>query len=99
MADLEALRAGVWASLPELAEIRDADLRDKVVEAWALALAESEFARIEGIPPTGVPGSPAMLRGTQADHMRGVARMAIALADGLEQVIGQVAWHGWQSWT
>jgi putative nucleotidyltransferase with HDIG domain len=88
MADLEALRAGVRASLPELAEIRDADLRDKVVEAWALALAESEFARIEEIPPTGVPGSPAMLRGTQADHMRGVARMAIALADGLEQVIG-----------
>ena len=88
MADLVALREGVRTSLPELAEIQDTDLRDKVVEAWAMALAESEFARIDDIPPTGVPGSPAMLRGTQADHMRGVARMAIALADGLEQVIG-----------
>jgi putative nucleotidyltransferase with HDIG domain len=88
MADLESLRAGVRTSLPELAEIQDADLRDKVVEAWALALAESEFARIEDIPPTGVPGSPAMRRGSQADHLRGVARMAVALADGLERVIG-----------
>src|SRR6266508_1471992 len=88
MTDLEALRAGVRTSLPELAEIGNADLRDKVVEAWAIALAESEFARIEDIPPTGVPGSPAMRRGTQADHMRGVARMAVALAEGLEQVIG-----------
>jgi putative nucleotidyltransferase with HDIG domain len=88
MADLAALRDGVRTSLPELAEIQDTDLRDKVVEAWAMALAESEFARIDDIPPTGVPGSPAMLRGTQADHMRGVARMAIALADGLEQVLG-----------
>ncbi|HEY7032408.1 MAG TPA: HD domain-containing protein [Thermomicrobiales bacterium] len=88
MAELPALREGVRASLPELAEIRNADLRDRVVEAWALALAESEFARIEEIPPTGVPGSPAMRRGTQADHLRGVARMAVALADGLEEVLG-----------
>jgi putative nucleotidyltransferase with HDIG domain len=88
MADLEALRAGVRASLPELVEIENADLRERVVEAWAMALAASEFARIEDIPPTGVPGSPAMLHGTQADHLRGVARMAVALADGLEQVIG-----------
>ena len=38
MADLAALRQGVRESLPELDDIRDADLRDKVVEALALAL-------------------------------------------------------------
>jgi putative nucleotidyltransferase with HDIG domain len=88
MCDLEAIRAGVRASLPELAEIRDEALREQVVEAWTIALSESEFALIDDIPPTGVPGSPAMRRGTQADHMRGVARMAMALADGLEAAIG-----------
>jgi 23S rRNA maturation-related 3'-5' exoribonuclease YhaM len=88
MADLAALREGVQTSLPELTEIQNVDLKDKVVEAWALALAESEFARIDDIPPTGVPGSPAMRRGTQADHMRGVARMSLALVNGLEQVLG-----------
>jgi HD superfamily phosphodiesterase len=34
--------------------------------------------------------TPAMLRGAQADHVRGVARMAVALADGLEAVMGPI---------
>ena len=90
MADRETLRQGVRTSLPELAEIRNEELRAKVEEAFVLALSQTEFERIEDIPPTGVPGSPAMLRGTQADHFRGVARMALALADGLEQVLGPI---------
>lgn len=88
MADLQALREGVRRSLPEVAEIRDADLRDKVVEAWALSLSRTEFERIEDIRPSGNPRTPPMKRGTQADHIRGVTRMALALADQLEQVIG-----------
>ena len=88
MADLAALRTGVRQSLPEIAEIRDAELRDKVVEAWALALSQTEFERIEEIRPSGNPKSPAMKRGTQADHLRGVTRMAVALAEKLEQVVG-----------
>lgn len=90
MVEMDALRAGVRASLPEVEQIQDADLREKVVAAWALALSETEFARIEDIPPTGVPGSPAMLRGTQADHCRGVATMALGLVDGLEEVMGPI---------
>jgi putative nucleotidyltransferase with HDIG domain len=38
--------------------------------------------------PSGNFNTPPMRRGTQADHFRGVARMAMALADGLEAVIG-----------
>jgi putative nucleotidyltransferase with HDIG domain len=90
MADLETLRRGVRHSLPELADIRNDELRAKVEEAFVLALSQTEFERLEEIPPTGVPGSPAMRRGTQADHFRGVARMALALADGLEQVLGPI---------
>jgi putative nucleotidyltransferase with HDIG domain len=88
MADLEALRKGVRQSLPEIGEIEDAERREKVVEAWALALSQTEFQRIEEIRPSGNPNSPAMKRGTQADHLRGVTRMALALAEQLEQVVG-----------
>ena len=41
MVDLLALRASVRERLPELALIQDRNLRDKVVEAWAPALAET----------------------------------------------------------
>ena len=90
MADLAALRQGVRESLPELDDIQDADLRDKVVEALALALSETEFERLEEMRPSANYNTPAMLRGTQADHFRGVARMALALADGLEAVMGPI---------
>ena len=88
MANLEDLRQGVRLSLPEIAEIRNSELREKVVEAWALALSQTEFQRIEEIRPSGNPKSPPMKRGSQADHLRGVTRMALALAVQLEQVIG-----------
>ena len=88
MTDLAALRQGVRESLPEIAEIHDTELREKVVEAWALALSQTEFRRIEEIRPSGNPKSPTMKRGTQADHLRGVTRMALALAEQLEQVVG-----------
>jgi putative nucleotidyltransferase with HDIG domain len=88
MADLDALRQGVRESLPEIGEIRDAELQAKVVEAWALSLSQSEFRRIEDIRPSGNPKSPTMKRGTQADHIRGVTRMALGLAEQLQQVVG-----------
>jgi putative nucleotidyltransferase with HDIG domain len=87
---MEQLRAGVRASLPEVDEIQDGDLREKVIEAWALSLSKSEFTRIEEIKASGVPTSPPLKDGTQAHHLRGVARMAVALADALEQVHGDI---------
>ncbi len=87
---LATLRDGVRESLPEINLISDEELRDQVVEVHARALAETGFLRIEDIPPSGVPGSPLMKRGTQADHYRGVATMAIGMADGMEQVMGDI---------
>jgi putative nucleotidyltransferase with HDIG domain len=84
----EALREGVRASLPEVETIADTDLRARVVEAWALSLAQSEFARIEEIPASGNPDGPPLTRGTQADHIRGVTRLALAIADTLEAQVG-----------
>lgn len=87
---LAELRHGVVESLPEIALIGDSDLRDKVIEVHAHALAETGYQRIEDIPPSGVPESPLMRSGTQADHYRGVATMAIGMADGLEAVVGDI---------
>ena len=39
MATMEELREGVRKQLPEVNEIRDKNLRDRVVEAWAISLA------------------------------------------------------------
>lgn len=87
---LEELRAGVRESLPEVALIEDATLREQVIEVHARALAETRFHRIEDIPPTGVPDSPAMKKGTQADHYRATTTMAVGLARGMQQVLPHV---------
>lgn len=82
----EALREGVRKELPEIAEIKDAALRDLVVEAWATALADSSFTAISEIPPSGNPDTRQMTTGTQADHMRGVCRLAMRIADELKDM-------------
>lgn len=87
-ASMEELREGVRQSLPEIEEITDADLRDRVVEAWALCLSRTEFCRIEEIRASGGPRTSPIRAGTQADHIRGVTRMARAMADELEAVTG-----------
>ena len=77
----DALRQTVIEDLPEVSLIADQKLRDQVVEAWAYALAESSFDRITSLPAEGNPGVFLMKRGTQADHLRGVTRLAMSIAD------------------
>lgn len=76
----DALRAQVREELPELAQISDADLRAKAVEAWAYALAHSSFQSIRDIPPAGNPDTNEAKRGDQTDHLRGVTRLAVGIA-------------------
>ena len=52
------LRAMVRRELPEVSEIQDPDLREKVIEVWALAIAESSFTAISEITASGNPASP-----------------------------------------
>jgi putative nucleotidyltransferase with HDIG domain len=80
----DELRARLRAELPEVEEIRNPELRDQVIEAWALALAASSFGAIAEIEPSGNPGVNTLKRGSQTDHIRGVTRMALALAEQLQ---------------
>ncbi len=84
-------RAGVLEDLPEIALIPDEAMRRGSVEAWSHALCCSDFGRIRDIPPEGNPGSPVLQRGTQADHLRGVVRLAKALAEEFERSHPEVA--------
>jgi putative nucleotidyltransferase with HDIG domain len=88
MVSMEELRAGVRKSLPEVNNIKNAELREKVVEAWAFALSQSEFSSIDEIKPSGNPNTPPLKQGTQSEHLRAVAIVAQQIADGLEKVHG-----------
>ncbi len=84
----DELRESVRRSFPELDDIADETLREQVVDAWAFALSETEFTSIEQIRASGNPTTPPMKQGTQTDHLRGVARIALAMAAALERVVG-----------
>ncbi len=77
----DALRRSVVEDLPEIEQIQNLVLRTKAIEAWAFALSHSSFGRISDIPPGGNPGMNVLKRGSQADHLRGVARLALQIAD------------------
>jgi len=78
---MDALKARVRDELPEVEEIQDAQLRDKVLAAWALSLSHSGFNAISEIEPSGNPGQNTLKRGDQTDHIRGVTRLAMRIAD------------------
>ncbi len=88
MVSIDELRVGVRKSFPELDLISDPALLDKVVEAWALALSQSEFASVEEIRGSGGPNTSPLRDGTQTQHIRGVTQMALGLAERLEKVTG-----------
>jgi putative nucleotidyltransferase with HDIG domain len=74
------MRQRVLNELPEINEIKNAELREKVVDAWVLALEKSSFKSIREIAPAGNPGVLELKRGDQTDHIRGVTRLAIKIA-------------------
>lgn len=90
MATMDELRSEVRRNLPEVENIKNSDLKEKVVEAWAFALSQSEFTSIDQIKASGNPDTPPLKEGTQADHIRGVSCMAQGLADGVEAIHGDI---------
>lgn len=89
MKDKETVRKGVIESLPEAQQIKNRRLRESVYDAWTMALMNSGFEKIEDIPPSGNPNTPQMRMGTQADHLRYVARMSLAIAQELKDGFAQ----------
>lgn len=86
----EELRHSVIESLPELDEISDESLRGKVIDAWTFSLAHSTFKSIDEIRASGNPDTPALKSGTQTDHIRGVTRLAMSIADDMAKQFPQL---------
>lgn len=83
----EPMRQSVLEEMPEIAWISDEGLRLKVLNAWAAALAASGFSRIGDMKPSGNYDSMPLRSGTQADHLRSVTRIALAMAEELDQLL------------
>jgi len=83
------IRDGVIKALPEAKQIKNQEIREKVYDAWAVSLATSGYKKIEDIPASGNPGTPVMRTGTQADHLRSVARLSAAIAKELKDTFPQ----------
>ena len=77
----DAMRDSVMEDLPELTQIGNDELRSKCVDVWCLALSESSFMRISDVPGESNPDHFVLRHGNQATHLRGVARIALAVAD------------------
>ena len=82
----DELRRSVVEDLPEINDISDATLRERSIEAWAIALAGSSFRRISDIPGEGNPGVMVLKRGSQEVHLRGVAQLALSIVDHFAKV-------------
>jgi putative nucleotidyltransferase with HDIG domain len=74
------IREGVVKSLPEAGEIRSAELRDRVYDAWAFSLQENGYRSIEEMENSATPGRMVLETGDQTDHLRLVARLARVIA-------------------
>ena len=80
----DQLRQTVRRELPEIEEIESRELGDKVVEAWATALAQEGLAAIGEIQGSGDPQKYILKEGTQVDHLRGVTLLSMRMADQLK---------------
>jgi hypothetical protein len=86
----DALRGSIVEDLPEINEIKDGDLRAKVIEGWAYALSGSSFNRISELPGEGNPQVLVLKRGNQTEHLRGVAQLALKLVEVFETAFPEI---------
>ncbi|MFC6941282.1 HDIG domain-containing metalloprotein [Salinirubellus sp. GCM10025818] len=73
----------VREAFPEIESIADADLREKTVEVWTLALDRGGWRDVHDVPHTWNIPEP-----NTVAHLRGVFRAAIACADVQEEFYG-----------
>lgn len=83
---VKKIRDNVKKSLKEAELIEDGDLREKVYDAWAMVLEENGYEKIEEMEHSGTPGVFVNDNGSQADHLRGVARLAVAMTKELRDM-------------
>ena len=76
-----AIRAGVFKTLPQMMEIQNEELREKVADAWAFSLQINGYKHIEDMPGSGMPEASSL--GDQSMHIRAVGYNAVSLYENL----------------
>lgn len=71
------IREAVREALPQVMDIKSIELREKVIDAWALALQLNGYERIEDIPGSAMPEATPM--GDQSMHIRVVGYTALSI--------------------
>ena len=85
-------RARLLEEMPEINWIKDEGLRRKVTDAWVAAVASSSFSRVGDMKPSGNYDSKPLRRGTQADHIRSVTRMAVKIAEEMASLFPEFSY-------
>jgi len=84
------MNESVREELPGIEEIGEEELAEKVVEAWSYALDHSSFKKVSDMGPSGGPVRPWLNKGTQVDHIRGVTRLAMKIADEMVEMFPEI---------
>ena len=74
-------RDAILEDLPEIRQISNKVLQEKVVDAWLFALTNSSFYRISDIPGDANPDVMRLKNGRQDVHLRGVAALSLSTVD------------------
>ena len=79
----DGIRASVVKSLPLIMEIGNEDLREKVIDAWAISLSENNFNCLEEVP--GLPGLAQYC--DLSRHITAVAKMALSMSEIFDEAL------------
>lgn len=77
----EEIRKGVTESFPSINEIKDEELRNKVIDAWTYSLQINDYKRVEEMPGSGMPEASAL--GDQSMHINAVVYTSLSIYDNL----------------
>lgn len=80
------IRQNVKNKLPILDEMKDAELREKVLDAWTLALQLNGWKAIEEMPGSGMPEASAL--GDQSMHILAVVYTSLSIYRNLKKAYG-----------
>ena len=79
----EKIRKGVESSFPALREMKNLELKEKIIDAWAYSLQINGYTKVEEMPGSGMPEASAL--GDQSMHINAVVYNALSIYDNLSR--------------
>lgn len=77
----DEIKKGVLNSFPILNEMKNVELRDKIIDAWTYSLQINGYTKVEEMPGSGMPEASAL--GDQSMHINAVVYTSLSIYDNL----------------